>query len=161
VAVATRYVGVFTDGTWKARGLAYRRHDVPVFIQRTPLAMLGVLAEAEDVAGVQDQLPRAIEVLRDSWDTLATCHIPLVQLLVSKSVSRAPEEYRVDTATAVALRQLADVGLHLYPGERVRYLIRRLRIQGNECGPSHGSGLMTASTCAPTRPYSLTRSWNS
>jgi DNA polymerase elongation subunit (family B) len=127
VAVATRYVGVFTDGTWKARGLAYRRHDVPVFIQRTPLAMLGVLAEAEDVAGVQDQLPRAIEVLRDSWDTLATCHIPLVQLLVSKSVSRAPEEYRVDTATAVALRQLADVGLHLYPGERVRYLIRQAK----------------------------------
>jgi DNA polymerase elongation subunit (family B) len=97
VAVATRYVGVFTDGTWKARGLAYRRHDVPVFIQRTPLAMLGVLAEAEDVAGVQDQLPRAIEVLRDSWDTLATCHIPLVQLLVSKSVSRARQRNTAST----------------------------------------------------------------
>jgi hypothetical protein len=42
--VATRYFGVFADGTWKARGLAYRRHDVPVCVQRTQLAMLGMLA---------------------------------------------------------------------------------------------------------------------
>jgi hypothetical protein len=50
--VATRYFGVFADGTWKARGLAYRRHNVPVFVQRTQLAMLGALAEAADLAGV-------------------------------------------------------------------------------------------------------------
>jgi DNA polymerase elongation subunit (family B) len=97
---------------------------VPVFVQRTQLGMLGVLAEAEDLAGVPAQLPKAIEVLQESWDALATGRIPLVQLLVSKTVSRAPEAYRVDTATALALRQLADVGLHLHPGERVRYLIR-------------------------------------
>jgi DNA polymerase-2 len=130
--VATRYFGVFADGTWKARGLAYRRHDVPVFIQRTQLAMLGVLAEAEDLAGVPAQLPRAIEVLRDSWDALATGRIPQVHLLVTKTVSRAPEEYRVDTATALALRQLADVGLHLHPGERVRYLIRHAKAANKE-----------------------------
>lgn len=35
LAVANRYFGVFADGTLKARGLAYRRHDVPVFIQAT------------------------------------------------------------------------------------------------------------------------------
>jgi DNA polymerase II len=122
--VATRYFRVFADGTWKARGLAYRRHDVPVFVQRTPLAMLGVLAEAEDLAGVLAQLPTAIEVLRESWAELAAGRIPQVHLLITKTVSRAPEAYRVNTATALALRQLADVGLHLHPGERVRYLIR-------------------------------------
>jgi DNA polymerase II len=132
VAVATRYFGVFTDGTWKARGLAYRRHDVPVCVQRTPLAMLGVLAEAEDLAGVPDQLPRAVEVLRESWDALASGRIPLVHLLVTKTVGREPGEYRVDTATALALRQLADVGLHLHPGERVRYLIRHAKAANKE-----------------------------
>jgi hypothetical protein len=83
-----------------------------VFVQHTQLAMLGVLADAEDLAGVLALLP------------LATGLIPQVQLLVTKTVSRAPEEYRVDTAMTLALRQLADVGLHLHPGERVRYLIR-------------------------------------
>jgi DNA polymerase-2 len=122
--VATRYFGVFADGTWKARGLAYRRHNVPAFVQRTQLAMLGVLAEAEELAGVPDQLPRAVEVLRESWAQLASGRIRQVQLLVTKTVSRDPGDYRVKTATAVALRQLADVGLHLHPGERVRYLIR-------------------------------------
>jgi DNA polymerase-2 len=55
-----------------------------------------------------------------------------VQLLVAKTVSRAPEEYQVDTATALALRQLADVGLHLHPGERVRYLIRHAKAANAE-----------------------------
>jgi DNA polymerase elongation subunit (family B) len=132
VAVATRYFGVFVDGTWKARGLAYRRHDVPVFVQRTQLAMLGVLAEAEDVASLPAQLPKAIEVLQDSWDALATGRIPLVQLLVATTVSREPEAYQVDTQTALALRQLGEVGIHLHPGERVRYLIRHARAPNKE-----------------------------
>jgi DNA polymerase II len=132
VAVATCYFGVFVDGTWKARGPAYRRHDVPVFVQRTQLAMLGVLAEAEDVASLPVQLPKAIEVLQDSWDALATGRIPLVQLLVAKTVSREPEAYQVDTQTALALRQLGEVGLHLHPGERVRYLIRHARAPNKE-----------------------------
>jgi DNA polymerase-2 len=130
--VATRYFGVFADGTWKARGLAYRRRDVPVFVQRTPLAMLGVLAEAEGLAGVPAQLPKAIEVLRESWDALTAGRIPLVQLLVAKAVSRAPEAYRVNTTTALALRQLADLGLRLHPGERVRDLIRHAKAVNTE-----------------------------
>jgi DNA polymerase II len=130
--VATRYFGVFADGTWKARGLAYRRHDVPVFVQRTQLAMLGVLADAEDLAGVPARLPHAIELVRESWAQLATGRIPQVHLLVTKTVSRDPGDYRVNTATALALRQLADVGLHLHPGERVRYLIRQAKASNKE-----------------------------
>jgi DNA polymerase-2 len=124
VGVANRYFGVFPDGSWKARGLAYRRRDVPVFVQRTQLAMLGALAEVETLAGVPEQIPKALGVLRDSWDQLATGHVPAVQLLVSNTVTSEPGEYRVDTAAALALQQLAEVGVHLHPGERVRYLIR-------------------------------------
>jgi DNA polymerase II len=127
LSVATRYFGVFADGTLKARGLAYRRHDVPVCIQRTQLAMLGVLSEAEALADLEACLPRAIEVLQDSWEALATGRIPLVQLLVATTVSREVEAYQVETQTALALRQLGEAGIHLHPGERVRYLIRHAR----------------------------------
>jgi DNA polymerase II len=127
LAVANRYFGVFWDGTLKARGLAYRRHDVPVFIQATQWAMLEVLAEAESLADCVTHVPRALEVLRATWEQLATGHIPPLQLLVAKTVGQELEAYRVENATAQALRQLRAVGIHLHPGERVRYLIRDAR----------------------------------
>jgi DNA polymerase-2 len=127
LAVANRYFGVFWDGTLKARGLAYRRHDVPVFIQATQLAMLEVLAEAEHLAGYAARIPQALEVLRNTWEQLATGRIPPLQLLVSRTVGQELEDYRVENATTQALRQLRAVGIHLHPGERVRYLIRDAR----------------------------------
>ena len=132
LAVANRYFGVFWDGTLKARGLAYRRHDVPVFIQATQWAMLEVLAEAENLADCVAHVPRALEVLRDTWEQLATGHIPPLQLLVAKTVGQELEAYRVENATAQALRQLRAVGIHLHPGERVRYLIRDARSPNKE-----------------------------
>jgi DNA polymerase-2 len=132
LAVANRYFGVFWDGTLKARGLAYRRHDVPVFIQATQLAMLGVLAEAENLAGYVARIPTALEVLRDTWEQLATGHIPPLQLLVAKTIGQELEGYRVENATAQALRQLRAVGIHLHPGERIRYVIRDARSPNKE-----------------------------
>jgi DNA polymerase-2 len=125
LSVANRYFGVFWDGTLKARGLAYRRHDVPVFIQATQLAMLNVLAEAVDLPGYVARIPRALEVLQETWEQLATGHIPPLQLLVTRTVSQEADAYRVDNATALALKQLRAVGIHLHPGERVRYVLLR------------------------------------
>jgi DNA polymerase II len=132
LAVANRYFGVFWDGTLKARGLAYRRHDVPVFIQATQLAMLEVLAEAEHLADYTARIPQALEVLRHTWEQLATGHIPPLQLLISKTVGQELEDYRVENATAQALRQLQAVGIHLHPGERIRYLLRDTRSPNKE-----------------------------
>jgi DNA polymerase II len=132
LAVANRYFGVFWDGTLKARGLAYRRHDVPVFIQATQLAMLAVLTEAENLAGYVARIPKALEVLRDTWEQLATGHIPPLQLLVAKTVGQELEGYRVESATVQALRQLRAVGIHLHPGERIRYVIRDARSPNKE-----------------------------
>ncbi len=127
LSVANRYFGVFWDGTLKARGLAYRRHDVPVFIQATQWLMLEKLAEAEDLAGYVIRIPRALDVLRETWERLTTGRIPPLHLLVSKTVSQEPDAYQVDNATSLALKQLREVGIHLHPGERVRYLIRAAR----------------------------------
>jgi DNA polymerase-2 len=127
LAVANRYFGVFADGTLKARGLAYRRHDVPVFVQATQWLMLEQLAEAETLADCARRIPDALEILREAWQQLARGQIPHVQLLVAKTVSREAENYQVQHATVLAMRQLDDMGIHLHPGERVRYLIRDAR----------------------------------
>ncbi|MBI3326558.1 MAG: DNA polymerase [Nitrospinae bacterium] len=132
LSVANRYFGVFWDGTLKARGLAYRRHDVPVFIKATQQAMLETLAVAENLAECAARIPQVLDVLHDTWEQLATGHIPPLQLLVAKTVSRDLDEYQVDNATSLALRQLRAVGIRLHPGETVRYLIRAARAPSKE-----------------------------
>jgi DNA polymerase-2 len=132
LAVANRYFGAFWNGTLKARGLAYRRHDVPVFIQATQLAMLETLADAENLAACASRVPQALAVLQETWEQLATGHIPALQLLVAKTVGQELDGYRVENATAQALRQLRAVGIRLHPGERVRYLIRDARAPNKE-----------------------------
>ena len=89
--------------------------------------MLETLVDAENLAACVARVPRALEVLRETWEQLATGHIPPLRLLVAKTVSQELEGYRVENATAQALRQLRAVGIHLHPGERVRYLIRDAR----------------------------------
>jgi DNA polymerase-2 len=138
LSVANRYFGVFWDGTLKARGLAYRRHDVPVFIQAMQRAMLEVLAAAEDVAGCLARIPQALEIVQETWEQLATGHIPPLHLLVTKTVSQEVEAYRVANATALALKQLRAVGIHRHPGEEVRYLL---------CPPASTSERVRAFPC--------------
>ena len=44
--VATRYFGVFEDGSLKVRGLCSRRRDTPPFVRRAQEALLAKMAEA-------------------------------------------------------------------------------------------------------------------
>lgn len=45
-------------------------------------------------------------------------------MLVAKTVRQRANEYKVDTHTALALRQLERAGIQLHPGEKVHYLIK-------------------------------------
>ena len=47
--VATRYFGVFQDGTLKTRGLAHRRRDTPIYAREVQEEMLAILARARSV----------------------------------------------------------------------------------------------------------------
>jgi DNA polymerase elongation subunit (family B) len=51
---------------------------------------------------------------------------------VAKTIGQELEGYRVENATAQALRQLRAVGIHLHPGERIRYVIRDARSPNTE-----------------------------
>jgi DNA polymerase elongation subunit (family B) len=43
------------------------------------------------------------------------------------------EEYKVDTPTALAARQLEQAGIHIQPGEKVRYVHREGKKGPKEC----------------------------
>ena len=120
---ATTYFGVFRDGEVKVRGLACRRSDTPEFIRRVQLELLAVIAAADTLAERARLEGRALALLRGRIEELRRGEVPARLLAVSRTLTREPDAYRVVTRVATAAAQLAEEGVKLHPGERVRYVI--------------------------------------
>ncbi len=111
--VATRYFGVFSDGSLKVRGLACRRRDTPPFVRRAQEALLAKLAEAvtpEDLAALRPELEEMAEGFRRR---LREGGIRPLDLVITRVLSQKVADYKVDTPTALAARQLQAAGIHL------------------------------------------------
>ena len=46
------------------------------------------------------------------------------ELVITRVLSQPVADYKVDTATSLAARQLEAAGIHIQPGEKVRYVHR-------------------------------------
>ncbi|MFA4902535.1 MAG: DNA polymerase domain-containing protein [Desulfobaccales bacterium] len=131
--VATRYFGVFEDGSLKVRGLACRRRDTPPFVRRAQEAMLQKLTEAvtpEELARLKPELEEMAEGFRQS---LREGGLNPQDLVITRVLSQKVEEYKVDTPTALAARQLEAAGIPIQPGEKVRYVHREGKKGPKEC----------------------------
>ena len=120
--VATRYFGVFEDGSLKVRGLACRRRDTPPLVRRAQEDLLGRMAgarTAQELAALRPELEEMAEGFRQR---LREGSIKPRDLVITRVLSQKVADYKVDTPTSVAARQLEAAGLHLHPGEKVRYV---------------------------------------
>ncbi|MCX5888407.1 MAG: hypothetical protein NTY36_03025, partial [Deltaproteobacteria bacterium] len=120
--VATRYFGVFEDGSLKVRGLACRRRDTPPFVRRAQEALLAKLTEAvtpDDLLALRPELEEMAECCRRR---LREGRVRPLDLVITRVLSQKVADYKVDTPTALAARQLQAAGIHLQPGEKVRYV---------------------------------------
>jgi DNA polymerase-2 len=120
--VATRYFGVFEDGQLKVRGLICRRRDTPRFVRRAQETLLARLAGAATAADLARLRPELEDLAEDFRQRLREGDLKPQDLVITRVLSQPVEEYRVDTATALAARQLQAAGIHLVPGEKVRYV---------------------------------------
>lgn len=123
VSAANRYFGAFEDGEIKVRGIELRRHDTPRYIKKTQQEMLEILAGGEGVAGFRAALPRAVDYARQRLGRLQSGRVPLRDLVVTHRLSRRPEEFVVRTAAARTARELVEAGVHLSPGESLRFVL--------------------------------------
>jgi DNA polymerase-2 len=131
--VATRYFGVFEDGSLKVRGLSCRRRDTPPFVRRAQEALLARLAQAQNLAELAALKPELAELAEGFRQQLREGGVRPLDLVITRVLSQKPEEYKVDTPTALAARQLAKAGIHLQPGEKVRYVHREKKGGPKEC----------------------------
>ncbi len=122
--VANRYFGLFRNGKIKARGLSFRRGDMPPLIQEAQVRMLAVLAGTRNREDFQSKIPEVLDLLLDYSLKLKDGRTKREDLAIGKRISQEPNAYKVDSLTALAAQQLEDVGIDIHPGEKVRYVIK-------------------------------------
>jgi DNA polymerase elongation subunit (family B) len=122
--VANRYFGLFKNGKIKARGLSSRRGDMPPLIQEAQIRMLEVLAETKNMEDFQSKVPTILDLFLDYSLMLKNGQTKPEDLTIAKRISQEPNDYKVDSLTALAAQQLEDVGIKIHPGEKVRYVIK-------------------------------------
>ena len=122
--VANRYFGLFKSGKIKARGLSFRRSDMPPLIQEAQMRMLDVLSETKNMDDYRSKIPKILDLLLEYSLMLKNGQTKKEDLAIGKRISQEPNEYKVDSLTALAAQQLEDVGIPIHPGEKVRYVIK-------------------------------------
>jgi len=124
VGALNRYYGLFDDGEIKIRGVEYRQKDTPIFLKNMQGDMINVFSKAEGAKEFLDLIPSAVEVLCDYGRRLVDNDFRLEDLIFSNCVSRDVSEYKVDNLVKSSLFQLRDLGVHIEPGQSIRYVVR-------------------------------------
>ncbi|MBA4393330.1 MAG: hypothetical protein C0407_07235 [Desulfobacca sp.] len=122
--VANRYFGLFKAGTVKIRGIACCCRDTPSFIKEAQKDLLLILSIAQDKASLHKQIPAVLDRLEEYVTSLKEGRVGSRDLIITRRVGKTLEEYKVNTPAAHVLQQLENVGLTLYPGQRLGYLLR-------------------------------------
>ncbi|MEJ2008795.1 MAG: DNA polymerase domain-containing protein [Acidobacteriota bacterium] len=123
IPVPNRFFAVTENGELKIRGLECRRHDTPPIVSHMQRQVLEILAEAHNFRSYCLKLEEARRVLDRYLDRLANGSTNVEELIIRKRLTRSPEAYRKDTATAIVARQLTRSGVKLRPGETIEYIV--------------------------------------
>jgi DNA polymerase elongation subunit (family B) len=123
IPTANRYVGWYANNEIKIRGIEVRRRDTPVFIKRLQGEMLQIFGAAPTVAKLEELIPAALAKAGEAVALLRSGTADPLELVIRRHLSRDPEEYTTNTASAGAAKALDEAGVHLAPGEMVEYII--------------------------------------
>jgi DNA polymerase II len=127
LSVANRFFGLQHDREYKLRGLASRREDTPLFVVKAQLQALQILAKERDPNRLPQLLPEILSIVQENFSILNNRNIPVEELVVTQTLSRELDEYRVPSAVARAARQLRSVGKNIRMGQRIQFLYTKTK----------------------------------
>lgn len=122
-SVPNMYFAAARGGGTKIRGVAARRHDTPAWIENMQRELIEKLAEASTRQEMAALLPELMQMVARELDRLRAGHIPLHLLMIVCSISKLPNEYKVNHLSAAVARQMQAHGIELHVGERIRYVV--------------------------------------
>jgi DNA polymerase elongation subunit (family B) len=132
VGALTRYYGLFENGTVKVRGIELRQHSTPTFLKNAQEGMLAVFNHARSAEEFRALIPNALDELRRFATVLRDGSVDHHDLLCKTTISKDLASYRVSTLAKAALLQLQDQGIHVEPGQSVRYLVTDERSRNHQ-----------------------------
>jgi len=130
--VANRYMGRFETGVLKSRGIGSRRKDLPIFIRKAQLEMINWMCGFVTVKEIKQGENTILAIYHKYDEMLQTETVEWRELLIQRSTSQEPEEYEVDGATSLSLKQLKEMGMHVQAGEKIRYIVTNRRAGSKE-----------------------------
>ncbi len=123
IPTANKYVGYYTNGDIKIRGIEVRRRDTVKLIKRMQAEMLELFQHARNVKEVEALVPAALVKAKEYIDLLRSGKADPMDLVVRCHISKEPESYTTRTVNSEAARALNEAGIQLKPGETVEYII--------------------------------------
>ena len=121
-SVLNRYYGILQNGTLKVRGVDVRRHDTPMTIRECQNHILSVLEKASNSEEFRKLIPEALEVIQGYVSKLRNGSVPIEDLVITRSVSKNPQEYTHRIPQGIAAKQLISAGGSVQAGQQVRYV---------------------------------------
>jgi len=122
IGAANRYFGKFDHGGLKVRGMAQRRSDTCKWIADAEVEIMNLMANQPDADRLADLVPQVITLTQSLLGDLDKELVPIEDLVSQTRLSREPHEYKGNSTSAKAARQLAAEGKHLRLGQRVKFI---------------------------------------
>jgi DNA polymerase-2 len=110
------------NGKIKVRGIEARRRDTPKFVYDAQMEMIEILASASNSQQFVDKIPLALKVVAEYRQRLLAGEIPLWDLIITKHLSKDPENYKQKVSQVIAAEQLMKEGVEVSAGKNVRFL---------------------------------------
>lgn len=125
IPVATRYYGVFDDGSVKCRGIEARRHDTPQIMRELQLRIIDELAGAGTHAEFRSAMINSIVHVRDTINRILACSVSEDEMAISRRISKV--QYRAWNPQAIIVSRLKQQGFDVQPGQLIKYVITNRR----------------------------------
>jgi len=126
-SVANRFFGLQVNGEYKLRGLASRREDTPMFVANAQIQVLRILAKEKSPSQLAGLFPEVLDMLQGKIVALNHQKVPIQELLITQTLSRELDEYRVFSPVARAARQLQSVGKNIRMGQRIHFIYTKTK----------------------------------
>ncbi len=121
-SVLNRYFGVMDYGKVKVRGLEVRRRDTPKFIYDAQMDMVNTLAIANNEEEFGQKIPETLNVVKAYRKRLIAGEVPACDLIMTRHLSKDPQQYRQHVSQLIAAEQLAKQGAEIHAGNNVAFL---------------------------------------
>ena len=112
-----KYFGKRKDGSYKFRGIELRRSSTPKYIKNFQRQLIKRIKDTENI----DSL---VKFVKKSVNSIENGKVPVNDLIVSKRVTKRPEEYKQDLKSVSAVKRAKIFhSVDYSPGETVDYVV--------------------------------------